>query len=366
MPLPALHERWIREALGAAPPEESRATCAECAMLEDGAAPGRPAASSFHPQTKCCTYQPALPSFLVGALLSDPGPELEHGRVAALARIRARVGLSPLWLRATPTYATLYRAMKSSGRFGREVTLRCPFYRPADGGCGIWPYRSSSCSTWYCRHGRGAVSHRLWTALRHLLRTAEVAVAVHCACRASPHLAALPGVQALVERGSPAAPADPVDSDAARQAHDRLCAEWHGREEELFRQCWEVAESLPWPEVARLGGDRLATCVREAAAALAALHDRTLPEALRLGPHSVRRAGAAAVRVVAYSPYDPLTLPRRLLAALHHFDGRPTAEALAAIAESGGVAIPPELLRALVDFRLLVEAGDGAAAPRAG
>ena len=46
----------------------------------------------FHRDTKCCTYLPDLPNFLVGRILEDPDPALAPGRASVERRIDARVG----------------------------------------------------------------------------------------------------------------------------------------------------------------------------------------------------------------------------------------------------------------------------------
>ena len=70
--LPALYAPWIEEALGHPLPDESRATCDRCVMMTRGEVddPDVP----YDPVTRCCTYTPHLPNFLVGAILGDGGP----------------------------------------------------------------------------------------------------------------------------------------------------------------------------------------------------------------------------------------------------------------------------------------------------
>lgn len=71
--LPPLYAAWMDQVLAGPIPEETQATCDNCAMC---AKAGDPPASStlfFHPQVKCCTYLPRLPNFLVGRLLADDG-----------------------------------------------------------------------------------------------------------------------------------------------------------------------------------------------------------------------------------------------------------------------------------------------------
>ena len=69
--LPAAYRALLPEWFKLPLPIETAATCSECAMVSAGASDDR---FSYHPALKCCTYQPLLPSYLVGALLSDGDP----------------------------------------------------------------------------------------------------------------------------------------------------------------------------------------------------------------------------------------------------------------------------------------------------
>ncbi len=42
----------------------------------------------FAPDTKCCTFNPRIPNYMTGVILSDTDPALEEG----MRRIRARIG----------------------------------------------------------------------------------------------------------------------------------------------------------------------------------------------------------------------------------------------------------------------------------
>lgn len=59
-------------------------------------------------------------------------------------------------------------------------------------------------------------------------------------------------------------------------------------------------------------------------------------------------------RVVTYSEYDPVDIPRQMLDLLPYFDGRPTGEVLSVIESERGVHLDPALVRKLTDFALLV------------
>ena len=153
--LPPLYAGWVEELLSGPVPEETRATCHNCAMLpreSDGA----PDVLHFHPATKCCTFVPLLPNFLVGRILADSDPAGASGRRSVLERLRAADGVSPLGLDVPRRYGFLYG---HNGGFGRTPSMRCPHYLETEGGlCGVWKHRNSICSTWFCKHDRGAAA----------------------------------------------------------------------------------------------------------------------------------------------------------------------------------------------------------------
>jgi hypothetical protein len=84
------------------------------------------------------------------------------------------------------------------------------------------------------------------------------------------------------------------------------------------------------------------------------LSDESVPGRLRLGQLSVLAMGADGAYVVTDSPFDPVGVPSLLLTALHYFDGRPTEAAFHALSEERGIALDESLLRAMLDYRVLI------------
>ena len=157
--LPPLYAGWIADLLDGPLPHEGEATCEDCAMWPSAGVPVS-AGIAFNRETKCCTYIPALPNFLVGRIVEDNDPALAPGRASVEARIDARLGVTPLGIDRPPVHALLYQTGMSSA-FGRSRALRCPHYREEAGGaCGIWRHRNGVCSTWFCKYSRGATGQR--------------------------------------------------------------------------------------------------------------------------------------------------------------------------------------------------------------
>src|SRR4051812_33316367 len=167
--LPVLFDREV--------PVEEKATCRNCAMCPGGSAqivePADGQSHLFRPDTKCCTYEPKLPNYLIGALLSDDSPELAEGRRRMEARIDGGVGVTPQWLKPPARYALLYQNARNA--FGRAASLRCSFY--LEGGCSIWPYREAVCSTFFCKHVAGLDGRKLWMSAKTYLSILEIQLA---------------------------------------------------------------------------------------------------------------------------------------------------------------------------------------------
>jgi hypothetical protein len=355
--LPPLYAGWIAGLLDGPLPHESEATCERCAMWPPTGAPAD-ADLYFHPDTKCCTYVPEIPNFLVGRILDDPDPALAPGRASVERRLDARVGVTPLGLARPPAQVLLYQHGAPAG-FGRAVSLRCPHYRAEAGGaCGIWRHRNGVCSTWFCKHVRGASGQRLWHALEQLLAIVERNLCRWCVLQIGVDadvLARLLPRGSDRESGGVSLDAGGLDGTVSAQAYRAMWGAWQGRERELFRRAAALVESLEWPDVARIGGASVQGFARVVTDAHRAQADEPLPARLAVGAFQTVTVSRERLRVVTYSPYDPLDLPRLLVDVLPYFDGRPTVEALRRIRSERGVNVQPDLVRRLIDFGVLVE-----------
>ena len=142
MGLPSPYEDWLVAITGAPLPREERATCHDCAMCAPDAPGG-----TFHPVTRCCTYVPRIPNFMLGRILADTDPAAEEGRATVLRRLASGHGLSPLGLEVVGADQAAYEKVIEEQSFGRSDELRCPHHL-SDGRCGIWKHRNGICATW--------------------------------------------------------------------------------------------------------------------------------------------------------------------------------------------------------------------------
>jgi hypothetical protein len=353
--LPPLYAGWMAELLDGGIPVETEATCESCAMCGSGVGAAAPGQVRFDPRTKCCTYLPTLPNFLVGAVLADEDPAAAPGRRSVGERIARGIGVTPLGLARTRTYDVLYDAAGMAG-FGRNLTLRCPHYVDATGGCGIWRHRNSVCTTWFCKHGRGVVGERFWGRLRSLLAAIEHDLSLWCVLELGLEAEA---VARLIAPTSPGpdrtVPVDDLDGRPDPQLA-AVWGSWHERKEELYVECARRTAAMTWADVARVSGPKVALAAQVARAAHRELTDEGLPSRAWAAAYHATVAGRDTVRLRTYSSFDPIELPRELLDVLPSFDGRPIDDVLHELEAELGISLTPALVRRLLDFAVLVGA----------
>jgi hypothetical protein len=320
--------------------EETRATCARCAMCDHtGAAASDGDTGFFEPDVKCCSYHPTLPNYLVGAALRDTSPAQATGRERLRAKIAARVGITPGWVAAPRKYLVLYDAARESS-FGRSESLLCPYYVRDGGSCSIWPYRESICATFFCKHVAGATGHAFWRALRRYLAHVEAALSRY-AIASLGEGAVEPDLPRMRLTREDLEDRPPTAADYASH-----WGAWLGREEAFYIECAAVVEGVTQAEYARVVDDAGG---REMLAETTSLYDAlTTP---KLAPRLVRNPVLRAVPaeggafVTTYSRYDPLFVTQDLFDALGEFSAdETTAEVLERLRRDHDVELPESLL----------------------
>jgi hypothetical protein len=351
--LPALYETWVAEWLAEPLPQELHANCAECPMVApDAPAAMKPDRLFFDSEVRCCTFCPTLPNFTVGRILSDERDEFEHGRVSTRARVGKAAQANPLVIE--PPLEVAIRFDMTPHLFGRQKELRCPHLN--GGACGIWPHRIAKCFTYFCKHQRGERAFRLWFALHDVFDCVEHELAQWCALELGiPPVA----IEALGKPGRRDHVVRLLEADVGGGVltPQTLWGEWLGREEDYFAECAKKVAALGWSEVVDICGPRLRALVEVTRQVSSDLHSETLPERLRMASVQVMSITPESCVIHSYHVLDPLTISRRLWELLPRFDGRSWAVVLAEIAEDTGLQLRPELIRKMIDFRIL-EAAD--------
>ncbi len=353
--LPKLYAGWLADALDGPIPPEHNATCLNCAMLPPPDGPGNGASLYYHPQAKCCTYIPELPNFLVGSILNDDDPAQAEGRAALAAYLQADSIATPLWLNRSPSYDLKYDS--TDHFFGRITGLRCPYYLDRDGGlCSIWRYREAVCTTFFCKHTRGALGKQFWDTLKQLLVIIERDLVYWCALELGIELEVLRQFLAAKESTQIIylLELEQEESHLQLETQRKLWGQWAGRELDYFKACARLVEPLTWADISAISGPELRLWARLTGQAHQNLLSDALPERLRLGSFQIVQIQAEASLVQSYINTDLLKIPQPVWEILSYFDGRPITEAVACAATEKGVKINPSLIRKLVDFQILV------------
>src|SRR5688572_19665589 len=178
-PLPEHYSRWVAAALGGDLPVEHRASCASCSMSNRVENDSR---ELFDAAVKCCTFVPDLANFIVGSIIRDDDAEFAEGRRTVEMRLDYNCATTPLGLLTPKPVSHMYRdIVRPHKLFGRSRDFVCPHYIAEGGRCGIWKYRESVCSTWYCKFTKGSRGRDFWLrGLQPFLQAIDSVVAVHC------------------------------------------------------------------------------------------------------------------------------------------------------------------------------------------
>jgi hypothetical protein len=356
--LPELYREWLPDGFDAQAIDEHKATCDQCAMCPGPDEQAVDARAFFRPDVKCCSYQPKLPNYLVGAVLCDERADLDEGRTRIEQLIEGRIGVTPAWLGPSNRYMVLLEASRQSS-FGRSLSLRCHFFHPQTHDCTIWRYRQADCATFFCKYDAGADGQRYWRSLDGYLRLVEERLsrwALESVAPDAQQPAARRG-QLTLEELEERAP-DPA-------SYARWWASWEGREAEFYRACYRAVHSLE-PAAARalVSGDD------ESKRRLTLLHDHhrqvvqpRVPERLRLSADlELFDAGADAHIVKSYSRYEPNVVPKLLFRYLRAFDGKQTvAETQRKLLDEHDVRFGDDLVLQMYRIRILepCDAPDG-------
>jgi hypothetical protein len=171
--LPEFYRALLPREILSAEVRETKATCDSCAMTREKR--GARARVTYQGHLKCCTYEPFLPNFLVGAVLSH-ADRFPVGVAAMRAKIEKREFALPIGLVPRLSLQVEFNNRRS-GEFGQREDWLCPYYQKDSNNCGIWKYRGSVCTAFFCQSDFGAKGLRFWSRFSNYLGYVEMALA---------------------------------------------------------------------------------------------------------------------------------------------------------------------------------------------
>ncbi|MDY7231140.1 hypothetical protein [Hyalangium rubrum] len=357
--LPALYRDLFPSFFQSPLPAETKATCSACAMCEannptpiesvDGVS------RFFRPDTKCCTYHPRLPNYLVGAILADQDAPMAEGRRRIQEKISRRVAVNPQWIKAPTRYNLLYSNARQA--FGRTQALRCPYYEPQGGLCTIWRYREAVCSTYFCKYVAGADGRKFWMTLKTWLTLAEIQLSRYALLQLLPDYV-IQGKDKADNSGGPLTSEDLDDKPLPDKEYAELWRQWAGREAEFYGKCFESVRALSSEEFDNLLG--LDGVVEQAI--LKRQHEAAvgprLPKSLKFNPSTtVQWLPDGSIALASYSEFDAVALPGEAYALLVEFNGKDPVEIVRQrLRDEKQADLHDDILIELFRHRILVDA----------
>lgn len=149
---------------------ETKATCGSCAMSPDK----EKGKITYQPDLKCCTFEPYLPNYLVGALLQSASTS-PSAMGALKKKIQQRKFSLPIGMTASVKYQVLFNQRKPQD-FGNRRDWLCTYYNQDLNNCGIWKYRGAVCTTFFCKSDLGKKGLSFWAELNNYLTYVEMAL----------------------------------------------------------------------------------------------------------------------------------------------------------------------------------------------
>jgi hypothetical protein len=225
-------------------PEEKIATCSSCTLCRSEQSP--------YIDTKCCSYYPQLPNFLIGGLLHDNDESLSIGQNKIKLIIQQQKGISPYGLLKPLPYLNTDEKLNSSEFWRRPKELLnaqlCPFY--FFGNCSVWKYRENLCMTHFCSSVGGDVGKVFWHKVNQYLKMIETSLAQY----------------AMLQLGWPPAKIktekvttlnfnlEDEEGNINQENYKKLWGNWAGREEEFYLKCYEIVSKLDATTFKRITG----------------------------------------------------------------------------------------------------------------
>jgi Fe-S-cluster containining protein len=167
--LPQVYSQFLPREILDFGPEETKATCDNCAMSR----PQNKAKIHYRADLKCCTFHPLVPNYMVGAILLDETATAAHKILKD--KIARREYSLPIGMVAPVKYQVEFNARQEND-FGQREDWLCPYYEKSNGNCNIWKNRGVVCTTFFCKSSYGKVGLKFWESLSSYLWYVELAL----------------------------------------------------------------------------------------------------------------------------------------------------------------------------------------------
>lgn len=356
--IPGIYYKFLPNELAQEIPDETLATCGDCIMVQPAGDQGPCSEFAyFSKETKCCTFYPTLPNYLVGGLLGDEDPLNKEGIEKVRQIITGRNGITPHGIFPPRKYWMLYQ--KGKNIFGKAKTMRCPYYDTKNNNCSVWKYRAVICSTYFCKHACGVEGRAFWDSVQDYLRFVENILTKYVLRETGwPPEAVIEGsiekyFSGKVEELSLA---EVEDAPLPPSKYSTLWEGWQGREAEFYKRAFEIVNQLDREKFKAIAGYASDINLGLINKRLTESWNTPVPDLLRKNPKlKVYPAGGQKVKII--SPGGMFELSKEIFNLLDVFDGSiSNGKADKVLQEKHKIKLSKELLANLYQNRILIKA----------
>lgn len=144
---------------------EEKATCDSCIQSP----------KKYKSDLKCCTFWPFVPNYIVGAILISKKDRHKSAQEFLRKLILKNGYVLPIGVPAPPWYQKDFVENKSA-IFGKISDYLCPYYDKSKNHCGVWEFRGSVCTSFYCESSYGKKGQQFWKNMENFMSYLEMGI----------------------------------------------------------------------------------------------------------------------------------------------------------------------------------------------
>lgn len=234
--VPPMYERYFPKSLWNFDIQETKATCDRCIRAPD----------TYDENLKCCTFWPFIPNYIVGQILASSEVKYKTVQDLIRTRIKEKHWVLPIGLVAPSSYQVDFLKNKAQV-FGRKRSFLCPYYSKATNSCGMWIYRGSVCTSFFCESSYGKKGHTFWQKFENYFSYLEMGISQEILAYKdySPRDVTAQLEYLMVQKK--------VRFNSGK--YQKIWKHFYNQEEEFYRQSAQFAVAMPTSQIEEILGE---------------------------------------------------------------------------------------------------------------
>ncbi|NVJ62397.1 MAG: hypothetical protein HWE27_18560 [Gammaproteobacteria bacterium] len=346
--IPDLYQNFLPDFFETPAPSEKVANCHDCIKT-------KPTEEvRYSTKSKCCTYYPTTPNYLVGAILTDSRQELDFARQVIRDSIKSRLGVSPVGLMPPRKYKFLYDHTDSF--FGRSESMICPYLNPETQECSRWRYNEATCISYFCVNEAGIDGSNFWKSFKEHLNTVETTLSQYALHQLNMNKSFINQQYKNDTQMKQLTGLDLDNKPHPTDIYQSLWGDFEGNEEAFYIKCYELVRQLTAEDFTRLRSDKLHEKFNTMLNNFTLLSMPKVPQVLQPNP-DMQLIQLADNKCKAYTQQGTYEFSNTLHDVIQFFDGKSSNEDVCnRIKIEKGMVLSQQLIVALYRNQTLVAA----------